>query len=74
MVIFDTSGKIFRNHQGQKTNCFTLIFQFCEYGISIHFIASTSLILPKHLSVVDKFECRNMTFETISMGTPERLA
>ncbi len=43
-----------------------------RYVKSIHFMASTSLILPKYRSVVERFECRNIIFETISIGTPER--
>jgi len=63
-----------RVNQGENTIRFTLILFIQAYRLSIHFMASTSLILPKYLSVVDKFEWRNMIFEMISIGTPERLA
>ena len=39
---------------------------------SIHLIASASLIFPRYLWVVDKFEWRKSTLLTISSGVPER--
>ena len=38
----------------------------------IHRIASKSLIFPKYIWVVAKFECRNRIFDTISSGVPDR--
>ena len=43
-------------------------------SLSIQRIASASLIFPKYLWVIARLECRNRTFETISIGVPDRLA
>jgi hypothetical protein len=63
-----------RKFQGEKMAHFHPDAFIYPYKLSIHLIASTSLTFPKYLSVVDRFECRRMILETISMGTPERLA
>ncbi len=42
--------------------------------MSIQRSASTSVTRPKYTWVVRRFWCRNNTFETISSGTPVRLA
>jgi hypothetical protein len=61
--------KTFTTKERAETNRRVLNAQ--PYRLSIHFKASTSLIFPKHISFVDKFEWRNMIFEMISVGTPE---
>jgi len=40
--------------------------------LSIQPIASTSLVFPKHLWVIDSFECRDWPFDAISSGVPDQ--
>jgi hypothetical protein len=72
--IFTFWMDILESHQGENGIRLTLTPFSKAYRLSIHFMAPTSLTFPRYRSVVERFEWRNMTFETISMGAPERLA